>query len=433
MITKFNRLIVVLLVVAVALYFVLLNNSQITVYLYPGSPISANAGAILLAVFALGMLFMALIALWFGMKSYFRERGLIAKDRQRQAFYQGMIKARSYAATAEWVKAKEHWESVIKKDPTDIIARIELSRTLEELAREGSCEMIEALRVLDAARAADPSNSEVLARAAELNLALNNKTAALDNLNLMLYHHPNAKSALLARNVAEDLGRIDDAFEYQRRLEALSVNTNHAEITARLSFKKLLLEHSTDQESLRAQLKQFIKKNPEHAPALTKLAEIEAASGKLDEAAQLYLKASKSSGDSQAWHLAARHWLKANLPDKAIAAAKLTTGETSGEARIRAEMELIRLYLALNMLEEARQHLDGFPFLLKRENVKRGRDLMALYLSLKGLCLSRMGEYQHSSDIFKKLCEQEPELQDFIKDVEHAPSTEAPAPRLSTP
>ena len=72
----------------------------------------------------------------------------------------------------------------------DIIARVELSRSLE-----GQGQAREALRVLEEARASDPKNVEVLFRAAELNQSLNNKTAAIDNLALVLCQHPNRRAA----------------------------------------------------------------------------------------------------------------------------------------------------------------------------------------------------------------------------------------------
>ena len=434
MFSRFSRLIVLLGVVAIALYIVLLNNSEITIFLAPESPLTGNAGVILISSFVLGILFMASVALWFGMKAYFRERGLKARDKQRQAFYEGMLKARNHYAAGELQKAKESWEAALKKDPTDVIARVELSETLEAMADEGRVDPLEALRVLDAARAADPKNIEILFRACKINLALNNRTAALDNLNLILYHHPTKSAARLARNVAEELGRIEDAFEYQKQLEALSEESGDREqVLSRLNFKKLLQEDAADAQLLKERLRNFIKKHSNYAPAIIRLAELEADQGKLDEAAQLYVKASRVPEFASAWHMAARLWLKANLPDKAIAAAKVATAESKGDARIRAEIELIRLYIALSMLDAARKHLDGFPFLMKREGVSRSGNIMSLYLSLKGLCLSRMGEYQQSADIFKKLCEQEPELQDFIKEMDLGLDKEGPAPRLSTP
>ena len=74
---------------------------------------------------------------------------------------------------------------------------------------------------VEAARLADPKNIEVLFRAAELNSRLKNKTAAIDNLALILAQFPSRQAAGLARALSEELGRYDDALEYQEQLEAM--------------------------------------------------------------------------------------------------------------------------------------------------------------------------------------------------------------------
>ena len=434
MLTRFNKLITLILVVALTIYVILLNQERITVYLIPGSAIEGHAGVVVIAAFALGMLVMSLIALWVGFRSYLRERALISKDRERQNFYLSMLKARGYLSAGDLTKAKDAWEQAVKRDPTDIIARIELSRSIESLANNDREELVRALKVLDAARATDPKNSEVLYRAAELNVALNNKTAALDNLALIAFHEPSMRALERARDLSEDLDRIGDAIEYQRKLEEIDTSgKDFKAVNLRLRLKQLILENAKDNSQLRDSLKAFIKKNPDFEPALEKLAEIEQSTGHFDEAAQLLSRAGKLSGNTSLWHQAARLWIKNGMPEKAIAAARSAATEAKGIHRIVSEIELLRIYIALSMLEDARRLCDGMPFLLKREAVTLSSSLNHSFLALKGLCLCRMGEYRLTAETLRKLCDDDPEMHELLADRDNSNSSEAPAPRLSTP
>ncbi|NLF26102.1 MAG: tetratricopeptide repeat protein [Deltaproteobacteria bacterium] len=185
-----------------------------------------------------------------------------------------MLEARSLLAAGEWSKAEALWRKIAKRDPANTIAKVELSRSVE-----GGGDLKEALRIIDTARISDPSNVEVLFRAAELNLALGNRTAAVDNLALILYHLPSLKAARMARDLSEELGRLQDAFEYQEKVQ--SAGEEEALLKAagtRLEFKKLLAEHSepSDKGKKTAALKNFLKRYGDYAPALEHLATLEA-------------------------------------------------------------------------------------------------------------------------------------------------------------
>lgn len=434
MISRFKTLLLAILVVSISLYIVLLNQERVTIYLDPSSPILAHVGVVMIIAFTLGLFVMALVALGVGFKYYLRERSLLTKDRENKTFYQNMGKARSFQASGNWEKAKDIWEKAIKKDPTDVIARVELSKVIQSMSQAGDADLLDALRVIDAARANDPKNVEVLYRAVELNLALNNKTAALDNLALITFHQPNKRVLELARNLSEDLNRLSDAIEYQKKLREIGGDTADWEVVnSRLAFKEILVKHQSEPLGLKDSLRTFLKKNGDYAPALEKLSELEQQSGKSDDAAQLLVRAAKCSGSVRYWHFAARLWIKAHTPEKAIAAARNATNDSSGESRIEAEIELLRVYVALGMLDQARQLCDGIPFLLKREAVSMSAKLQHSFLALKGLCLCRMGEYRQTAETLRKLCHDDPEMSELINDIEAETPGQAPAPRLSTP
>lgn len=430
MLRRFNKLLLVLVVVAAALYIVLLNDAPTTVFLTPRNPISANTGVILIVAFVIGLVAASLVGLWFGTKAYLRERNLLGKERQRQQFYNGLLAARSAVAAAEWSKARELWEGVVRRDPTDLIARIELSRTLEGLG-----DTREALRVLEIARAKHPLNIELLFRAAELNIQQQNCTAALDNLALIIGTEPNQRALVMARDLSERLERFEDALEYHRKLEERGASDAETDTASRLKYQQLLKDHSagTDGGSdLREQLRAFIKREGNFPPALNKLAELESEAGRIDDAAQLYLKAAKAGGSVDSWQQAARLWVKHHMPERALAAARAATNETRGMARITAEIELIRLYIALNMLDDAKRLLDGINALCKREQIQPADELQQTWLALRGLCLNRMGDFKQSAEVWKKLSARDFELVPILDSNDGADS-KVPSPRLSTP
>ena len=400
-----------------------------TVAIAPGKSITATAGAILIVVFSLGVICTAFVGLFFGLKAYFRERRLRGQEKRREEFYLSILKARSFLKAGEWGRARAEWERLVRKDPGNIIARVELSRSLE-----GAGEIREALKTLDAARTVDSQNVEVLFRAAELNTQLGNKTAAIDNLALILYNHPNQKAAREARNLSEDLGRIEDALEYHAQLEQLgAVDIDNKEVTARLNFKKLCKDHTDDTQGFEKALKTFAKKHSHYVPALHELSKIATEAGRVDEAAELLVKAAKLSGNHADWLEASKLWINNGMPDRALAAARIATKETSGMARLNAELDLVKLFLSLNMLEDAKTSLDNFETLAEDQGVELTDEISQATLFLKGMCLNQLGEYQDAANIWKRLNQYEWEIRDSILKKQVAVNGNAPAPRLSTP
>jgi tetratricopeptide (TPR) repeat protein len=428
MIGRINRFVIVLLIVGLALGVVLLNRDATTIHLGGGTIFTANTGVILIVAFGAGVVCAGIVSIFFGFKAYLRERALRVKDRQRSAFYEAMMKARGYLALGEWQKARAEWEKLSSRDPANIVARVELSRSLE-----GMGDPREALKVLDGARVSVPDNAEVLLRAAELNLVLNNRTAALDNLALIIAQRPSRKALTLARDLSEELDRIEDALEYQNRLEELSPGEDaHRDAIARLEFKKIVRDAGADVAKLRDELKVFIKRNPGAVPALEKLAALEVTLGHPDDAAQLLVKAGKASGQTCYWHSATKLWSNAHLPDKALAAARNATKETRGLARLEAEVLLTKTYLALNMFEEAKAALKGFTALAAAEEVTLPDTMSRQIMSLEGLCLSRLGDSAGAAEIWQRLADNDISL---TRPFETAVGVngDAPAARLSTP
>jgi len=429
MVSRITKLLLIFFIVALAAGIIVLNPAEVTVQLTPGNQFSAMGGVIFLVIFAAGMLLAATFWIFFGVKAYFRERSYQHQESQRQQFYRAILDARSALAVNDLEKAKHSWEKLVKKDPTDVIARVELSRSLEH-----GGQFREALKVLEAARASDPTNSEVLMRAAELNLGLNNKTAAIDNLALSLYHHPSRKAARLARDLSEDLDRIDDALEYHNKLKELS--SNQAELLPdgnRIELKKLIKE-TEDPEELKKALARFIKKSGDFPPALCELAKLEAASGNTDQAAELLIKAARADNSRAYWFEAVKLWIDNGMSDRAIGAARTAIRNTEGKAKLRAELDLIRLLLDLHQFEEARKNLDSFAKTVDQEfGENLETKIIREYLTLKGLCLNQLGEYKAAAEIWRELTHPKPTLVMRESLHEHPTNGVAPSPVLSTP
>ena len=243
MISRFSRLLSILILVAVAVYIVIVNRETATFTLGGSWSTSANLGVLLLSSFSFGILVASIVALFFGFRSWLRERKLYSIDRQRQSFIEGLIKARSISASHEWRKARDYWLSLSRKDPSDIIAQIEISRSLEN-----SGELSEALRAIETVRSSHPENIEVLFRAFELQKQLGNSTAALDNLALILGKQPCLRAASEARTLSENLGRIADALEYHEQCISLG---EHPDISSPIEMSlqfKLLLQSASKKE-----------------------------------------------------------------------------------------------------------------------------------------------------------------------------------------
>lgn len=429
MIARINKLITLLIIVGLALYLVLYNSQDITLTLAPSWQFSGNAGVIYLSLFVAGIVLTSVFGIFWGLKAYFRERKLINNDNQRKAFYRGMIKARALYAAREWHRATVEWEALAKKDPTDIIAKLEISRCLEHIGGNA-----EALKLIEAARSTAPKNIEVLFRAAELQRNQGNRTAAIDNLALILEQGPNKRAAILARNLSEELGNYEAALRYQEILESYSGPSEELEnVRARIEFKILIAKPNSTKTELLQELRTFSKKKPHFVPALQRLALLEAEIGSTEEAAASYAKAAKQSVSSAYWNEIAKLWLQRGQPEKALAAARTATKETIGEAKLISELDLLRIQIQLQQLDEAQKTISQLETTFAAKSSAKNIDIMQQLFILKGNVLSQLGKYNEAAQIWKQLAQQDFSINNnhYIPGNSH--EDPAPAARLSTP
>ncbi len=434
MLRQFNRLIALAILIAVTIYITLTNSETATIKVGPNISVTTYAGVIYLGVFFCGCVVASVIALFFGFKSYLRERKLRSAARTHQLFFDLFVKGRSFMASEEWSAARAVWEQILHQDPDNTIARVELATCFQNLG-----DTREALRVLDTMRASNHLNAAVLFKAVELNRKLGNNTAASDNLALIVREAPTKRALEVARDIAEELGRIDDALDYQRALEKIGYTSDEMiEAKTRLTFAQLV-KSVENQSSLREALTIFVRKHPQHVPALERLADLEIAAGRLDEGAELLVKAAKlSPGDMSKWTTIIDLWLQTapgdfqRRADRAIAAARSATQSTHGSRRIDSEFIVVKTLLAVNRADDAKALLDEIPKMAEKEKVRLSEDQIRISTHLKGLCLSRLGLAKDTGALWEALVE--PTLPETSSEKRAVVSDRSePSPMLSTP
>jgi tetratricopeptide (TPR) repeat protein len=407
MLRQFNRLIALAILIAITIYITLTNSETATIKIGPNISVTTYAGVIYLGVFFCGCVVASVVALFFGFKSFLRERKLRAAARTHQLFFELFVKGRSFMASEEWSAARAVWEQILHQDPDNTIARVELATCFQNMG-----DYREALRVLDTMRASNHLNAAVLFKAVELNRKLGNNTAASDNLALLVREAPTKRALELARDIAEELGRTEDALDYQRSLEKIGyVSEEMEEAKTRLTFAQLV-SSVENQNSLREALTIFVRKHPNYAPALERLADLEIGAGRLDEAASLLVRAAKlSPSNLSRWTAIIDLWLKTapgdfqRRADRALAAARSATQGTHGAQRIDSEFIVVKTLLAVNRADDARALLDELPKLAEKEKVTLSAGQIQTKSHLSGLCLSRLGLAKDTGTLWESLVE----------------------------
>lgn len=431
MIQRINRLIIALALISLSLYLVLLNRDPLTIQIPAVGSITTMGGVILIGTFITGFLFAVLIALVFGVRAWWRERSLLNKERQRQTFYAGLLEARSALASFEWARARDKWQQIVRKDPTDVIARIELSRSLE-----GDGQLRESLAIVDEARASQPKNIEVLFRTVELQAKLGNKTAALDALRLILTERAIPRALHLARDIAAELGEYEQAIEFHDQVTRLGGDEQAIRHAAcQLEAGKAKRDIRSDPGTLLEGLKVIAKRFPEDAPLLEEIGALALSLARTEEGTQYLTKAARIAGAARLWREAALGWLRIKAPDRALAAARAGCKETKGGERIEAELFLLKLLLNLNMSEEAKEIISALPAVAREQGVKLTIEQQNRLALLRGQCYHRLNDTRSMNSLWNELAEQQGLAEARKQTIDGAPhaSHEAPSPTLSTP
>lgn len=342
MLKRVNRFLAALMLLGATVYIVVLNPEKHTIWLTKSWSITSYTGVILLGVFVFGFFVSFIGTILLGVRAYFRERTLIKADSLKQKFFEILVEARSYVASGELGKAQSLWERFLaKSNQRDLsaLASLELAKLIDDNETKLKC--------VDEARASFPENTEILFYAAELNRELGNETAALDNLALIMYHHPNKRAAKLAFELAISLGKLGDAREYFDRYRDLGGTSLSEDQLAEAELRGCLNETEDDIKLLKSHIKAY----PGSLFAREELAERFKESGNLKEAAQYLTEIAERTKTLADFRELIELWK--DDPTRAIAAAKRAKDAVQESDKGAASLELTRLYVGLGMLSEA--------------------------------------------------------------------------------
>ncbi len=432
---------IIILIVIVA-FLVIANSVAVDLVLLPNIPgltsgtklENFNLGLVVIGFFALGFIVAWIFTSWMMFRGLIQRKFVEYDVKKRDTFIKTMLDAREAMAAKDWTKAQGIWEKILSLDPSKVLSNVEISKILEQQGKPN-----EALKRIDQARMTAPENVEVLFRATDLNIANSNYTAALDNLALILAKHPNQKAALLARNLSEKINRLADALEYNERAVELGNVSDYQEFQSRIEFQKICLDSMPETNEGRSvqikELNKFLKKYKDYLPAILAIADLEERNQNFLESAELYLKSSKISKNPDHWNKAIQMLIDQGHPDKALLATKAALKNLTGLELAQAQLDLIKVNLALGNVEESESLLNTFSSEQSLSSLTK--NLQKEFVFLKGLCLNRLGKNQEATKLWVKLSGTDFKLDQSLISDENKNKTaftrEQPAPKLSTP
>lgn len=421
MIRKVNLLVSAIALLAITLYVVVLNRGTTTVFYSWSNSVEMSLGVLVILVFVAGFVLAALIGMLYGFRAYLRERAYETKARQQTQFFTQFVEARSLTVTGEAQRARAAWEQLLRKDPTKVVARIEISKLLEA---EGNIEA--ALRTIDEARIEAPENLEVMFRAAELYRRRGNNLAALDNLALICDRHPNKQALELARQCALDLGKFQDAVAFQQALEDLRGQSDEIRAARATIERRFLVDQTGNASDFRQKLEAHLKRYPFDYEGRALLASHYANSGEIDSAVQSYMKAGEQSGVVSYYEHALQ--LLGRAPDKALALARTVVREAPKERLLEAQLLLLRVYLDVNLLSDARALLVEIDGQKGLESATADPALRLRASALRAVLFIRAGDTALASNVLLAA-----ENSSAVDNHSLTSSNEGPRPYLSTP
>jgi uncharacterized integral membrane protein len=380
MISRINKLLGAVVLISLTLYIVLTNREQAQVYLTDGHQYSAPLGVVLIATFILGTLCTAAVAAFFGLRLSLRERSKRAAERRKEQREKLYVEARSLRAGGDLLRAQRILEQLFRQGHNKLIVLLELIKVLVELGEHN-----EALRLVGENRPQFEGNTELILAAAQLHTFAGNKTAALDNLDLLLRSQANQSITSQAMLLAEELERYDDSLVYLEKLRAFGVDDR--ESAARIKFKKIMKE-ATQRPFPYREVKNLTKKYPEFSMGLRALAQEEEKNGNIKAAAQFFMRAAKQDNTFVGWKPAVDLWVVHNNPDNAVAASRTAIESLSGDDQFAAQLMLARVYLRFGMAEVATDLLES---LKERQGEGITPSLLREFVLLRAATYSALG------------------------------------------
>lgn len=365
MFSRVIRFTAIILLIALTIYLVIANASSVSLVLSPNLTLETPLGVVLVGAFLAGIVTASAVSFLASLRRAVRDRAMRAAHERERKDFEKLLDARAALVSGDLRKARILLERIVKTEPHNLLARLELVSCYE-----GLNEMDNALSLLDETRTRFPKRIEVLARAAELNEKAGNKTAALDNYQLIIAAAPTRQAVERAMNLAEELGHYGDALDFYNMLG--NYEAQDPRDGARIAFKRITNWDNAAPEVLRDKLTALTKTFPQAVEANQYLATLLAREGRIKEAAQQMVKAAKAAGTPEAWHALTLFWLEHKQPENALSAARTAIAEVSREHRVAAELILAKLYLDLGRYEEADRLLNQIEQSLAQTRLQNG-------------------------------------------------------------
>ena len=376
------KIIAALLLIAIPTFIVVKNREVVPVYYAGETPISTSVGVLVLVVFLAGAFAASLVASVIGLFSWWENKKLRRKEKIRNAFYAALVDARMASASRDWSKAKTLWLGILKKDPDNLIARLELSRVHQQLG-----ELREGLAVIEVVRAQHSRNAELLFQSAELLERSGSLTAALDNLLPLLANGFNARAAEMVIELHQKLGRWEDALEVWEQLDDHGIAS--VETGARIKFNLLSNRAFARTEDELSALLEFIKKFPFFSLAYERLAQLYQEGGAPIEAAHTLLKGAKGGKSIELYRQAIDLFLEHPRDhEKAVSAARSAIAVVPPTSQVAARLLLASVCVRLERTEEAEVVLREMKDFCSTRHISLNHSDHLVHLCLQGMILA---------------------------------------------
>ena len=343
-------------VVALVCYIYYFNMTKVTMSFGPTEQLTLPLALIIIGAFIVGILVAALFAFFLLTGRAITIGSLKRSLNQLKSRGVTLVSGREELAAGNYGAAATTFKKLVEKDPEDMQARILLAETYNSQGDYAS-----ALGVLDRARAEQKDNVEALFLAADLHDKLGNRTAAYDNVSMVLKTQERNKFALERLvKYCKELERYGSGIEFLQKLIRISPRYEHEELQtkmAELEFQRAIKDSGGNEDQLKTSVTQVANRHRNYAPALSELAAIEKRAGRAEVANKFNLKAYRASGDPKFLAEVAKNTMDKADGDKAVAVVRKAIKGDSEQDSL-GQLFLVNLLLSLDREGEAKEELE---------------------------------------------------------------------------
>jgi predicted Zn-dependent protease len=376
---KISALFTIVFFVSIVSYFFYYNPHEVTVNFSSDTSWKLPLALTLILSFFLGVVFVTLFAVFFGIKLKLEQYRLSRQMKMKDTHYEDLKKAQDLIAIEDADTARSLLQKILQKDPDDILSRIALAKTW--LIQNNSKE---ALRLLEETRAQNRKSPTLLVTIAEAQIQSGNKTAAHDSILLALREYPKNISLLeKAISLSRDLGKLGDArflAEELMRVSPYADQQRISELMASIALDEITEQKNTDPESYESGLLKILKDHKEFVPAQLRYAEVLFSRNESEQAVSILKKAAAKYHSLEALQKLVTFWLATDNPSMALSILKESIESDHKALGLAAHGLLVQTLLHLEQTEDARNELKELENRLTHD---KGKSLFLIALRAK--------------------------------------------------